>query len=82
MKNTRAKWVGRFDEIQGHYRLFRVMWETGTPGQPGGGHSNMVSVALQPKLFSWVRETGLRSWMVVVLGVRIHRKISYGGVFT
>lgn len=45
----------------------------------GGGHSNMVSVAIQPKLFLWDRES--RDWLIVVLGVRIHRKRNYGGIF-
>jgi len=80
MSNLRIKWVGRLDEIQGHFRLFRVMWERGEVGQPGGGHSNMVSVAVQPKLFAYKRIT-CGSWMVIILGLRVHRKRSYGGVF-
>lgn len=79
MSNLRIKRVFRFDEIQGHFRLFRVMWENGVPGFSGGGHSNMVSVAIQPKLFLWDRES--RDWLIVVLGVRIHRKRNYGGIF-
>lgn len=55
------------------------MWERGEPGKPGGGHSNMVSVAVQPKLFHVERGGG--SWMVIILGLRIHRKRSYGGIF-
>jgi len=38
-----------------------------------------VSVAVQPKLFHV--ERGGCSWMVIVLGLRIHRKRSYGGIF-
>ena len=79
MTNLRFKKVFRYDEIQGHFRLFRVMWERGIPGQPGGGHSNMLSVAIQPKLFIFERGGG--SWMVIILGLRIHRKRSYGGIF-
>lgn len=80
MTNLRFKTVFRHDEIQGHYRLFRIMWEKGEPGKPGGGHSNMVSVAMQPKLFKWDAEGG--HWLLIILGLRIHRKRSYGGVFT
>lgn len=36
MTNLRLKTVFRYDEIQGHFRLFRVMWEKGEPGKPGG----------------------------------------------
>lgn len=79
MSNLRIKWVGRLDEIQGHFRLFRVMWERGEVGKPGGGHSNMVSVAVQPKLFRWDTEGG--NWLLIILGLRVHRKRSYGGVF-
>jgi hypothetical protein len=81
MRNLRLKWVGRRDEIQHHFRLFRVMWEVGVPGQPGGGHSNMLSVALQPKLFQWGEGHSFRGWFLVILGVRLHRKRSYGGIF-
>lgn len=79
MKNLRLKHVFRYDEIQGHFRLFRVMWEVGKVGQPGGGHSNMISVALQPRIFMW--DTEDHHWLLVFLGVRIHRKRSYGGIF-
>jgi hypothetical protein len=78
VSNLRVKMVFRRDEIQGHYRLFRIMWERGIVGD-GRGHSNMVSVALQPKLLGWSR--GDASWMIVFWGVRVHRKRSFGGIF-
>ena len=79
MTNLRFKLVMRHDEIQGHYRLFRVMWEKGVVGT-GEGYSNMVSVAAQPKLFLFDRPSP-GSWLLVVCGVRIHRKRSFGGIF-
>ncbi len=79
MTNLRFKLVMRHDEIQGHYRLFRVMWEVGTVGD-GHGCSNMVSVALQSKMFLLDRPSP-GSWLSVVCGVRIHRKRSFGGIF-
>ena len=79
MTNLRFKRVMRYDTDLLWFRLFRVMWERGEPGKPGGGHSNMVSVAVQPKLFHVERGGG--SWMVIILGLRIHRKRSYGGIF-
>lgn len=78
MKNLRLKTVFRLDTSQRRYRLFRVMWEVGTVGD-GHGYSNMVSVAVQPKFFLWERDFG--SWLIVVLGVRIHRKRNFGGIF-
>ena len=45
MTDLRIKRVMRYDEIQGHFRLFRVMWEVGIVGD-GQGHSNMLSVAV------------------------------------
>jgi len=79
MTHLRVKTVMRYDEIQGHFRLFRVMWETGFVGD-GIGHSNMVSVAVQRKLFCFERLSPA-SWMLVIMGLRIHRKRSYGGIF-
>lgn len=78
MSDLRIKRVMRYDEIQGHFRLFRVMWETGIVGK-GEGHSNMVSVALQAKLFHLERYAG--SWLLILCGLRIHRKRSFGGIF-
>lgn len=78
MANIRAKIVLRKDEIQRHFRLFRIMWETGTVGD-GHGYSNMVSIAVQPKLFLWSRCGG--TWLIVLCGVRIHRKRSFWGIF-
>ena len=79
MTNLRFKSVLRYDEIQGHFRLFRVMWETGVVGA-GAGHSNMISVAVQPTMFKWERLCAT-SWCLVLCGVRIHRKRSFGGIF-
>ena len=78
--NLRFKKVMRKDEIQGHFRLFRFMWERGQPGIPGGGHSNMVSIAVEPRLFNFHRD-GERHWQLTLLGIRVHRKVSYGGKF-
>lgn len=78
MTNLRFKRVMRRDGIQGHFRLFRAMWETGNVGD-GDGHSNMVSVAAQPKLFGFERHG--YAWMVIICGLRIHRKRSFGGRF-
>ena len=78
MTNLRFKRVMRRDGIQGHFRLFRVMWEKGIVGD-GNGYSNMISVAVHPKLFAFERHS--YAWMLILLGLRIHRKRSYGGRF-
>lgn len=75
MKNLRFKRVMRFDEIQGHLRLFRIMWERGEVGQAGGGYSAKLAVGLMPKVFHW--DDG----RLTVLGVRVHYCRSYGGIF-
>ena len=79
MTNLRVKRVMRHDEVQGHFRLFRVMWEAGIVGD-GRGHSNMVSVAVQPKIFLFERLSP-GSWLLVLCGIRVHRKRSFGGIF-
>lgn len=73
MKNLRFKFVGRFDEIQRHLRLFRIMWERGTPGVDG--YSAKLAVGLQPKIFHW--DDG----RLTLFGLRVHYCRSYGGVF-
>ena len=77
--NLRLKTVFRRDEIQRHFRLFRVLWERGEVGAPGGGYSAKLSVALTPVLWNFSRDT--HDWRVTVLGVRIGYTRSYGGIF-
>lgn len=74
MKNLRFKRVMRFDEIQRHFRLFRVMWEVGTVGD-GKGYSAKLAVGIMPKLFH--REGG----RLTILGLRVHYCRSFGGIF-
>lgn len=74
MRNLRIKSVMRFDEIQGHFRLFRIMWEVGTPGD-GKGYSNKLAVGLMPKVFNW--EDG----RLTILGLRVHLARSMGGIW-
>lgn len=80
LKNLRCKRVLRFDEIQRHFRLFRVMWERGEVGFGSGGYSVKLSVALHPRLLAWRRDGG-PSWCLILLGVRVHYARSYGGIF-
>lgn len=74
MRNLRFKRVMRFDEIQRHFRLFRVMWEVGTVGD-GKGYSAKLAVGLMPKLFHW--DDG----RLTIIGVRVHYCRSKGGIF-
>lgn len=75
MKNLRFKLVLRFDEIQQHLRLFRVMWERGEVGHGKGGYSAKLAVGLMPRLYH--REGG----RVTILGLRVHYARSYGGIW-
>jgi len=55
MKNLRLKRVMRWDRSMRMLRLFRFMWEHGTPGQPGG-YGAKLSLAVWPRLFAWSRD--------------------------
>ena len=78
--SLRFKPVMRFDEIQRHLRLFRLLWERGTPGVPGGGYSAKLAIGLRPRLFEREREYG-KAFLITILGLRIHYSRSYGGIF-
>lgn len=75
----RIKRVMRFDEIQRHFRLFRLMWERGTVGD-GSGYSVKLSVAVEPRLARFGRDA-THDWLVTLFGVRVHYARSYGGIF-
>lgn len=78
--SLRFKRVLRFDGIQKHLRLFRLMWERGTPGVPGGGYSAKLAIGLRPRIFEREREYG-KAFLFTILGLRIHYSRSYGGIF-
>ncbi len=78
--SLRFKRVMRCDEIQKHLRLFRLMWERGTPGIPGGGYSAKLAIGLRPRLFEREREYG-KAFLFTILGLRIHYSRSYGGIY-
>jgi len=78
--SLRFKSVMRFDEIQNHLRLFRLMWERGTPGVPGGGYSAKLAIGLRPRIFHREREYG-KAFLFTILGLRVHYSRSYGGIF-
>ena len=75
MSNLRFKPVMRLDEIQRHFRLFRIMWERGEPGY--GGYSVKLAVGLHPKVIGYDRTFKI----LTICGVRIHYSRSYGGRF-
>lgn len=78
--SLRFKSVMRFDEIQKHLRLFRLLWERGRPGVPGGGYSAKLAIGLRPRLFEREREYG-KAFLFTIFGLRIHYSRSYGGIF-
>jgi hypothetical protein len=79
MSNLRCKRVFRLDGIQRHFRLWRIMYERGKPGD-GKGYSVKLTVALARAW--WAREK-LTTYdrMVTVLGLRLHYSRNYGGTF-
>ncbi|MBO0125203.1 hypothetical protein [Agrobacterium sp. OT33] len=79
--SLRFRKVLRSDEIQRHFRLFRLLWERGTPGVPGGGYSAKLAIGLRPRFFERERESG-KAFLFTILGLRIHYSRSYGGIFT
>lgn len=79
MSNLRFKPVMRYDDDLRWFRLFRIMWERGTVGDGSKGYSVKVTLALVPHLFRWAREWD--GWAISFLGLRVHHKRSYGGVF-
>ncbi|ANL84656.1 hypothetical protein AMC81_CH01875 [Rhizobium phaseoli] len=78
--SLRFKSVLRFDEIQNHLRLFRLMWERGRPGVPGGGYAAKLAIGLRPRLFHREREYG-KAFLITILGLRVHYSRSYGGIY-
>jgi len=71
--------VMRFDPAWPKLRLFRLVWQTGDwssePGSPP--YSHKLAVALRPRLFRWTRN--FDGWRLVLLGIEVHRKYSWGG---
>ena len=74
----RLKSIFRYDPAFPKVRLFRVTWETGTVGD-GQGYSTKLTFNLVPRWFEWVSFPDDK-WLTV-LGVQVHRKRSYGGIF-
>lgn len=59
------------------FRLVRLVWRRGTPGD-GNGYTAKLSLSLAAKLFRFSREI-LGGWTLVVFGLRLHHRRSYGG---
>jgi hypothetical protein len=78
--SLRFKRVMRSDSIQKHFRLFRLLWERGTPGKPGGGYSAKLAIGLRPRLFEREREYG-KAFLFTILGLRIHYSRSCCGIY-
>jgi hypothetical protein len=74
----RSKLVLRYDPSWPKLRLVRFMWDRGTVGD-GHGTSNKLAVALRPRLFKVERSTD--GWRITVLGIELHRQVSWGGRF-
>ena len=75
----RTKTVLRYSPNERVFRVVRLMWERGVVGT-GQGYSAKLSLALAPVLFRAHRTWD--GWRVGLLGVQLHYKRSYGGIFT
>jgi hypothetical protein len=75
------KWVGTWSPREKMLRVCRFVYRGGPrgslPGQPGGGYTAKLSLALRPSLFSFKRSR--HEWEATLLGVRIHHQKSFGG---
>jgi hypothetical protein len=74
----RLKKVCTWSARERKFRLFRLMWERGTLGKPGG-YGTMFSVSLMPFVFQW-SSTLPYEWRLTLCGVCLHYKRS-GGIF-
>lgn len=74
----RLKPVFTWSSTERKVRLFRIIWKRGIVGD-GKGYSAFLSLSLVPHLFWW--HSLWDGFDVVVLGLRIHHKRSYGGRF-
>lgn len=72
------KRVMRFDPTQKKLRLFRLIWNTGNVGD-GIGYSAKLSVSLVPKLYGF--KSAWDGWRLTVLGMSVHKRVSFGGRF-
>lgn len=75
----KLRFVGRWDSALRILRLARLVWSRGKVGD-GNGYSAQLSLALSPRLFKVRCEW--QSWMLTLLGVRVHFQCSFGGYFT
>ena len=76
----KIKRVTRYDPTQRKFRLFRLLWVRGTVGDGSGGYSAKLAIALRPVLFRWQTDVA-GEWRLVLLGLDIHHRRSYGGVW-
>lgn len=71
-----CKWIFRRDGSV--LRIVRLMWTRGTVGD-GKGYSSKFTIGLCPRLLWYRRECD--GWLLWLLGVRLHYRWSYGGIF-
>jgi hypothetical protein len=72
------KWVLRYDPTERKFRMFRLMWVNGLVGN-GIGYSGKIAVSLLPKFFGY--SVDYDGWRLTLLGISVHKHLSYGGIF-
>lgn len=70
------RWVLRWDSVLWLYRLCRFTYEVGEP-KAKGWHAIQWTFGLVPTFFKLRREDD--SWILRIFGLRIHRKVCWGG---
>lgn len=76
MNGLRFKRVMRWDASNKIFRIGRFLWTVGKVGD-GHGYSNKFSISLALHIFQW--RVGRWEWLLIILGIRLHRKRAYGG---
>lgn len=73
------RFIGRFSRPEKMLRLFCAVKNVGKVGD-GVGFSRKTTLAIVPRIFAFRRER--EGWKLTILGIRIHRVKSFGGIFT
>ena len=73
----KVKIVMRKDTRRPLLSLFRLLWTHGVVGD-GKGYSAKLSFAMIPRIVYWRRDRF--EWLLIVMGLRIHYRRSYGGI--
>lgn len=78
ISRVRFKRVLRYSPRERKLGLFRLLWVRGDIKTDKNAYSAKLSFAVRPVWFRWQKEW--RSYRMVLLGIDVHYKRSYGGI--